>query len=55
MLFNPVNIGYEVAMAKLEFTICKAKKKIAVNKSYIDLWIKATNVQEGALNDVIST
>lgn len=55
MLFNLVNTGYEVVMAKLEFIICKANRKIAVNKSYVDLWIKATNVQEGALNNVIST
>ncbi|PGZ45710.1 hypothetical protein COE56_25860 [Bacillus anthracis] len=53
---SELTTGYGIANAfKEEFAIRKAKRRIDVNKESMDLFIKATNAEYGALNGVIST
>lgn len=53
---SELTTGYGIATAfKPEFAIRKAKRRIDTNKERFDLWLKATNAEYGALNDVIST
>ncbi|MCR6850440.1 hypothetical protein [Bacillus sp. IBL03825] len=51
--FNKELCIYVVSELNLEVAICKAKRRININKERVNLWIKATNAQCGALNDEI--